>query len=184
MALTEKQRRFVEEYLVDLNATQAAIRAGYSAKTAKQQGQRLLTNADVHAAVSEAQATRSRRTTIDADWVLTRLAEAAEADLNDIYDEHQNLKPISEWPAIWRKGLIVGIEVEELFEGRGEDREHIGRLRKVRQVDRTKHLELIGKHVGVQAFREQLGVGNPNGGPIETVTRIELVAPGYDDRKD
>lgn len=178
MALTEKQQRFVENYLIDLNATQAAIRAGYSERTAKNIGYEQLQKPEVIEAIAAAQAARSKRTKIDADWVLTRLAEAAEADLNDIYDEHQNLRPISEWPAIWRKGLIVGIEVDELFEGRGEDREHIGRLRKVRQVDRTKHLELIGKHVGVQAFRERLEHTGPNGGPIETVTRVELVAPG------
>lgn len=177
MGLTPKQARFVEEYLVDLNATQAAARAGYSEKTAKQQGGQLLARAEVAEAISAAQAERTKRTKIDADWVLQRLAEAVDADLNDIHDENQNLKPISEWPPIWRKGLISGIEVEELFDGRGEDREHIGRLRKVKKADWTKLIELLGKHVGVQAFRERLEHTGPNGGPIETVTRIELVAP-------
>ena len=63
-ALTPKQARFVEEYLIDLNATQAAIRAGYSARTAEQQGTRLLRYAQVSQAVSEAQQTRSERTFI------------------------------------------------------------------------------------------------------------------------
>lgn len=155
MALNDKQAMFVREYLLDLNATQAAIRAGYSAKTAKQQGARLLTNADVAAAVAAAKADRSERTKVDADWLLTRLADEAEADLADLYDpETGTLKPIHQWPLVWRKGLVAGVEVEELFEGRGEDREHIGRLRKVKLADRTKVKELIGKHVDVGAFKE------------------------------
>lgn len=177
MSLTSKQQRFVEEYLVDLNATQAAIRAGYSVKTAKQQGQRLLTNADLQAAVAAALAGRSERTKVTADTVLLRLAEALEADLADIHDDAGTLKPIREWPAIWRKGLVTGLEVEELFDGRGEGREHIGRIRKVKMADRTRIIELIGKHVDVGAFRDRLEHTGPNGNPIETVTRIELVAP-------
>ncbi len=77
MSLTPKQARFVEEYLVDLNATQAAVRAGYSAKTAKQQGQRLLTNVDVQAAVTEAQKARSERTNAEADDVVLELKRLA-----------------------------------------------------------------------------------------------------------
>jgi phage terminase small subunit len=77
MALTPKQQRFVEEYLIDLNATQAAIRAGYSSRTAKQQGQRLLTNADVSAAVTHARAVRSERVKLTADDVLFGLHKEA-----------------------------------------------------------------------------------------------------------
>lgn len=156
MALTPKQQRFVEEYLVDLNATQAAIRAGYSPKTAEQQGSRLLGNVKVAGAIEVAQALRSERTQVDADWVLTRLAAEAEADIADLYDEDMNLKPVHEWPEIWRKGLVAGIDVEELFEGRGKDREHIGTVRKLKLSDRIRRIELIGKHVNVQAFREQV----------------------------
>lgn len=163
--LTPQQARFVEEYLLDLNATQAATRAGYSEKTAKAQGSRLLTNVDVQAALSAAQAKRSKRTQIDADWVLSRLAEEANADIADLYGDDGALKPVKEWPAIWRKGLVSGIDVEELFEGRGEDRERVGTVRKVKLSDRIKRIELIGKHVGVQAFREKVSLENPDGSP-------------------
>lgn len=156
MPLTPKQARFVEEFLVDLNATQAAVRAGYSAKTAKQSAHQLMLRDDVAEAVAAAQEARSKRTAVDADWVLKRLADAADADLADLYDDAGNLRPVHEWPIAWRRGLVAGIEVEELFEGRGEDREHIGRVRKVKIADRTKHLELIGKHVDVQAFKEKV----------------------------
>ncbi len=81
MSLTPKQARFVEEYLLDLNATQAAVRAGYSPKTAKQQGQRLLTNVDVQAAVTEAQKARSERTNAEADDVVLELKRLAFSDI-------------------------------------------------------------------------------------------------------
>jgi phage terminase small subunit len=178
MALTPLRQRFVEEYLVDLNGTDAAIRAGYSAKSAKAQASQLLAVPEVQAAVSAAQASRSARTKIDADWVLNRLAEEADADAADLYDEAGALKPIKDWPLIWRKGLIVGMDVEEIR----EDGVVVGIVRKPRFSDRTKRIELIGKHVGVQAFREQLGIGDPNGEPlkIETIRRV-IVDPKHRD---
>lgn len=78
MPLTDKQKRFVQEYLVDLNATQAAIRAGYSSKTAQEQGSRLLSNVMVQEAVKAAQDARSERTELTQDWVLDRLKEVTE----------------------------------------------------------------------------------------------------------
>jgi phage terminase small subunit len=73
-----KQERFVEEYLIDLNATQAAIRAGYSAKTAEAQGSRLLSNVNVSALVAEKRAARSARTNITQDYVLESIFSAME----------------------------------------------------------------------------------------------------------
>ena len=78
MALTDKQKRFVEDYLVDLNATQAAVRAGYSAKTAEQQAYQLLQKTSVSEAIAAAQAARSERTELTQDWVLDRLREVTE----------------------------------------------------------------------------------------------------------
>lgn len=80
MKLTDKQKRFCEEYLVDLNATQAAIRAGYKVKTARSQGQRLLTNVDIQRYLSELMKKRSERTGIDADTVLEELRRVALTD--------------------------------------------------------------------------------------------------------
>ncbi len=81
MSLTPRQARFVEEYLLDLNATQAAIRAGYSKKTAYSQGQRLLKHVEVAAAIQKAQEARSERTKIDQDWVIERLVGVYEASM-------------------------------------------------------------------------------------------------------
>ena len=152
--LNDKQRLFVAEFLKDLNATQAALRAGYSEKTAYSQGQRLLKHAEIAAALSEAAAARAERTQIDADWVLKRLADEADADIADLYDEAGALKPVKDWPEIWRKGLVAGVEVAEEFETVDGKKERVGVVRKVKLSDRIKRIELIGKHVSVQAFKD------------------------------
>lgn len=84
MALTAKQQRFVQEYLIDLNATQAAIRAGYSERTARKIGQENLTKPDIQAAIQEAQNQRAERTEISADMVLQRWWDIATADPNEL----------------------------------------------------------------------------------------------------
>lgn len=158
MALTAKQQRFAEEYLIDLNATQAAIRAGYSRKTADKQGPRLLACPPIKAAIDAAKMKRSEQTGIDAEWMLQRLVAEAEADLADLFDENNDLKPIDEWPEIWRQGLVAGVDVDALFEGSGENRRQIGFTKKLKLSDRVRRLELIGKHVQVNAFQEQVGI--------------------------
>lgn len=152
MSLNAKQQRFVEEYLVDLNATQAAIRAGYSEKTAKQQGARLLTNVDIAAAVSASKAERSAQTGIDARWVLERLGLEVEADMADLYDENGNLRPVKDWPLIWRTGLVAGVETVR----EGGDEGSVSFVDKIKISDRIKRIELIGKHVDVQAFKDRI----------------------------
>lgn len=155
-AMTPKQLRFVEEYLLDANATQAAIRAGYSSKTANEQGAQLLGKVHVRQAIDAAKLERSEKLKIDAAWMLRRLVDEAEADLADLYDADNNLKPVEAWPAIWRQGLVAGVEVEALFDGFGKDRKEIGYVKKLRLSDRVRRLELIGKHISVNAFQEQV----------------------------
>lgn len=97
MALNAKQQRFVQEYLLDLNATQAAIRAGYSEKTAKQIGSRLLTNVDVAAAVEAQQTKRAEAAELSAEWVIERIRENAMRALQaePVYDREG--KPTGEY---------------------------------------------------------------------------------------
>lgn len=83
-SLNPKQQRFVDEYLIDLNATQAAIRAGYSQKTAGQQGERLLKHVEIQAALSERMKARQERTEITQDMVLQRWWQIATADANEL----------------------------------------------------------------------------------------------------
>lgn len=159
--LTAKQEKFCLEYIKDLNATQAAIRAGYSKKTARKIGQENLTKPDISAAIAKAKAERSERTQIDADWLLRRLAAEADADIADLYDENTGaLKPVHMWPEIWRKGLVAGVEVDQQYEYIDGEKIPEGVVTKVRLSDRVKRLELIGKHVDVKAFEEQLNLKN------------------------
>ena len=158
MALTAKQEQFVAEYLIDLNATQAAIRAGYSEKTAQEQGSRLLSNVIVKEAIEAAKNRRADRVQVNADYVLRRLYEMAEADRADLYDDNGNLKPVKEWPEVWRKGMVTGIEINALFEGYGEDRIQIGEVKKIRTETPLAILQTLGKHISVQAFKDQVEV--------------------------
>ena len=100
---------------------------------------------------------------IDAGWLLARLVDEATADIADLYDGEGKLKPVDEWPAVWRQGLIQGVEIEERFEGRGNAREQVGFVKKIRLSDRLKRLELIGKHIGVKAFEETVRVKGLDG---------------------
>ena len=151
--LTPKQARFVEEYLRDLNSTQAAIRAGYSKRNAGKIGPELLGKTRIATEIDVAKISRSERTSVDADWVIKRLVEEAEADVSDLYDEDTgDLKSLKEWPKIWRQGLVAGIDVEVLVVD-GVER---GRIKKIRLSDRTRRLELIGKHVKVNAFQDHV----------------------------
>lgn len=156
--LTPKQRLFVAEYLKDLNATQAAIRAGYSAKTANEQGARLLAHVSVRQAVDLGMATRVNEIKVDANYVLQRLYEMAEADINDIYADDGSLLPVKDWPTVFRKGLVTGVDIEELFEGQGKDRKKIGETKKPRTIDRLAVMQTLGKHIGVNAFQDQVKV--------------------------
>ncbi len=153
--MTPKQEAFVREYLIDLNATQAAIRAGYSVKTAGKIGQENLIKPDIATAIEKELAERSQRNRVDADYVLNRLVEIDKMDVLDIMGDDMSLKPVSEWPSVWRQ-YLSGFEVAEMFEGRGDEREMVGILKKIKWPDKVKNLELLGKHVGVQAFKDKI----------------------------
>ena len=139
--LTDKQRRFVDEYLIDLNATQAAIRAGYSAKTADQQGSRLLANVKVKQAVAEKQAQRSKRTGVNQDRVVLELAKVAFAKMTDIVDSNGKIKEDASPDDL---ACIESIKYKE------SDNEYGGSVeREVKIASKLKALELLGKHLGM-----------------------------------
>ncbi|HDC1418092.1 TPA: terminase small subunit [Salmonella enterica] len=181
--LTDKQELFAREYLKDLNATQAAIRAGYSEKTARSQANRLLTNVDIETRIAELKSVRNEEVGIDAAYVLRRLVEIDQMDVLDIMTDDMSIKPVSEWPASWRR-YLSGFDLAETFEGRGDDREMVGILKKIKWPDKVKNLELLGKHVDVQAFKENIKteVTGANGGPIVTAEMsAEEAAEKYKD---
>ncbi len=92
--LTSKQQRFCQEYLIDLNATKAAIRAGYSKKTARSQGQRMLTNVDIQAAIQQRMDARALRVGLKADDVLNEVAKAAMTELTKPLTWDQKLRAL------------------------------------------------------------------------------------------
>ncbi|MEE9690344.1 terminase small subunit [Enterobacter sp. HK169] len=170
--LTDKQELFAREYLKDLNATQAAIRAGYSEKTAKEVGYENLTKPHVLELVAELKAQRVEQTGIDAAYVLRRLTEIDQMDVLDILLANGELKPIKDWPKVWRTTLS-GMDVVEMASADGA-----ALLKKIKWPDKVKNLELLGKHVNVQAFKEQVSseITGKNGGPIQytDITEEEL----------
>ena len=168
--LTDKQELFAREYLKDLNATQAAIRAGYSEKTAKEVGYENLTKPHVLELVAELKAQRVEQTGIDAAYVLRRLVEIDQMDAADILDDEGGLLPISAWPKVWRTSLS-GLDLNRLrMAGKNDEEDIETTIQKIKWPDKVKNLELLGKHVDVQAFKENIKteVTGSNGGPIVT----------------
>ena len=155
--LTAKQSAFVAEYLIDLNATQAAIRAGYSARSAGRNADRMMKNDEIKKAIQDAQQQRSERVEVDADYVLRRLVEIDQMDVLDILEEDGSFKHISHWPKIWRQ-YLAGLDIVEEFSGAGSDKVQTGWIKKIKWPDKVKNLELLGRHVNVQAFKDQLSV--------------------------
>ncbi len=154
--LTPQQKLFAAEYLKDLNGTQAAIRAGYSKKTAQEQASRLLSNVMVAKLIADGNNTRLAAVQYDSDTLLRELLEENRADLADLFDANNTLLPMREWPTVWRCGLVHCVEIRALYEMQGKKRVKIGELQKIRISDRIKRKELIGRHTKVQAFKDKV----------------------------
>ncbi len=147
--LTEKQQRFVDEYLIDLNATQAAIRARYSAKTADVQGSRMLGNVKVQQAISEAMAERSKRTGVNQDRIVMELAKIAFVNIADVIDP-ENVT-IKEGATTDDTAAIQSVKVKVIPTKDGE-----GVEREIKMADKIRALELLGKHIGM--FKDKVDV--------------------------
>nr|DAK42649.1 MAG TPA: Terminase small subunit [Caudoviricetes sp.] len=147
--LTDKQKQFVEEYLVDLNATQAAIRAGYSEQTGYSIGQRLLKKVEVQEAIQQAQNKRSERTQITQDEVIRRLIENVDISMG-------KKATVITIPSKSENGEVMGNDVAQFV---------------YEPSAANKALELLGKHLGI--FKD--GVDITSGGKPLQPTIIELV---------
>lgn len=141
--LNPKQRRFAAEYLKDQNATQAAIRSGYSKKTAKQIGSRLLTNVDIKAEIER----KLNKYEVTAERVIAELGRIAFSDLGALYNQDGSLKPVHEWPEDARRA-VAGVEAEEIFEwdDDAKKRVNVGDLRKVKLWAKPQALEILARH--------------------------------------
>lgn len=144
--MQEKQIRFVEEYLVDLNATQAALRAGYSAKTAGCIGWENLKKPEIQAAIKAAQKQRLERLGVRADRVLEEAARLAFVDVRRLYDVNGDLLPVTDLDDE-TAAAVAGLEVLEEWRGRGDDRELVGHTKKIRLWNKLEGLTLLAKHL-------------------------------------
>ena len=147
---TAKQHAFIEEYLVDLNATQAAIRAGYSERTAKEIGCENLSKPHIQKAIRVAVDERSQRTEITVDRVLTELAKIGFSDIRVIYTDSDKLHSITDLP----DNVAAAVQsVEAVIRPTGETDDEgnrkIERVYKVRLADKLKGLEVLCKHLGM-----------------------------------
>ncbi len=140
--LTEKQQRFIDEYLIDLNATQAAIRAGYSVKTAKDIGCQNLAKLNIQQAISEKMAERSKRTGVNQDRIVLELAKIAFVNAADVIDSDDATIKAGATADDTAAIQSVKVKVIPTKEGEGVERE-------IRLNDKLKALELLGKHLGM-----------------------------------
>ena len=146
--LTAKQQRFVDEYLIDLNATQAAIRAGYSPDTAMEQGYQLLQKTSVSNAISQTMAHRSHRTGITQDRVLRELAKVAFVNANDVIDPDS--ATVRDDATEEDLACIQAVKVKISESGMGSSSE-----REIKLYDKMRALEMLGKHLGLFDKRGQ-----------------------------
>lgn len=149
--MTDKQECFCEEYLVDLNATQAAIRAGYSEKTAQEQGSQNLSKLIIQERIEELKRKRSERTEVTVDRVVKELAILAFADIADLLevdkDGRVRAKSLDEIPADKRRALKGVKEQRSSRKEKGEKAEIIFEKTQYDTWDKVRALELLGRHL-------------------------------------
>lgn len=137
--LNERQRLFVDEYIVDMNATQAAIRAGYSKRTARSQGQRLLTNVDIQNAIQKRMDEKTEKLIMKQDEILVRLSEQARREAIDFQ------VVLTEKPKVDDNGNFLGIEKKpEIVQVPTQNK------------DAIKAMELLGKRYAMWTEKQQV----------------------------
>ncbi|EAP0944714.1 terminase small subunit [Salmonella enterica] len=155
--LTAMQEAYAQEYTkCPENQTQAAINAGFSPNTAAVKASVMMRDERIQKRIAELMEERNKRLRVSADYVLLRLVEIDQMDVIDILNDDGSLKPIRDWPKIWRTTLS-GFDLSSTIMDMDETSiETI--LKKIKWPDKVKNLELIGKHVDVNAFKERLEV--------------------------
>ena len=162
--LTPRQERFVQEYLIDLNATQAAIRAGYSTKGATVRGAELLANRKVQDSLGIAMKAREKRTCITQDRVLQELARIAFFDIRRLYHDDGTLKRPNELDDE-AAAVLSAVEVTETMSG---EESALLATKKAKVFDKGTALTLAMRHLGM--LNDKIAHTGPEGGPIQTVT--------------
>jgi phage terminase small subunit len=166
--LTPKQARFVQEYLIDLNATAAARRAGYSAKTAEQQGPRLLGNVGVARAIEAGLSASAEVAGITRERVLTETALLAfsNAVTHYVADERGNVS-LAEGAPEGALRAIASVKRRFITTGTGPDMRTTCEV-EIRLWDKPGMVKLAGRHAGVEGFHDKVEHTGKDGGPIQS----------------
>lgn len=155
--LTAMQEAYCQSYIkTPENQSQAAIDAGFSPNTAHVKASQMMRDERIQKRIAELMEERNKRNRVSADYVLMRLVEIDQMDVLDILNDDGSLKPIRDWPKIWRTTLS-GFDLSSTIMNMNEDAIETV-LKKIKWPDKVKNLELIGKHVDVNAFKERLEV--------------------------
>jgi|GEM_PF-629860 len=175
--LTPKQEMFAEEFLIDLNATQAAIRAGYSKKTARFIGAENLTKPNIAVAIQKAMAERGKRTEIEADAVIRELAKIGFANMLDYITIGKDGDPYVDLSKLTREqaAAIGEVTVEDFTDGRGEDARDVRRV-KFKLADKRGALVDLGRHFGLFTDKAVVDVKHILQDPAEIVDRAQQAA--------
>jgi phage terminase small subunit len=167
--LTAKQEAFCLEYLIDLNASQAAIRAGYSERTSRCVGSELLQNPQIAEQIRLNMARRANRTEINADRVLKEVARIGFSDVRKLFNGQGSLKAVHELDDD-TAAAVASIEVVEEFDGKGEERRLIGYVKKIKMWDKNSGIEKLMKHLGL--FAKENEQTNPGGAMAEFLAAL------------
>lgn len=157
--LTQRQARFVDEYLVDLNATQAAIRAGYSQKTAASIGEENLRKPEIQAAIQAAMKSRQERTELTQDMVVKELARIAFGDPRKVMSWGPGGVKLRDSETLPGEDATIVAEVSESVTAAG------GTL-KLKTHDKVGALKMLGEHLGM--FKQRVELTGKDGGPIQS----------------
>jgi phage terminase small subunit len=143
--LTKQQELFCHEYIKDRNGTQAAIRAGYSAKTAGALAYQLFKNIYIKGRVNQLISAELGNIDATAARIKRELTNLAFINIADAYDQNGALKPFEDMPVELQRAILA-VESEELFDGQGKNREQIGYTKRIKLTDKLKALEMLGRH--------------------------------------
>lgn len=172
MALNEKQTRFVQEYIVDLNATAAAKRAGYSEKTAYSSGQRLLKDVEIQSAIQEAKLDLRRRTELRQEDVIGEIRRLAFFDMRKLVDKNGKPLDVSELDDDTAAAL-VGLDVQDVTDE--DSGGFLGYVKKYKMADKLRALELLCKYLGLFDKRVTVELGENAAKAVSAAAEREAV---------
>jgi len=177
--LTDQMRLFADNYLASFDATASYKAAGYKSKgaAARVSASQLLAKPLVQAYLKARMEKISARLELKAEDVIDELRKVGFFDPRKVLTGNGDVKPVEEWDDD-SAAAVQALEVEALFEGRGEDRLQIGYTKKVKLHSKVSALEKLGQHLGL--FRQKIEMSGPNGGPVKTEVAGVLVVPMKD----